>query len=639
MKLKIIIAIIFLFVLPAALAQDVNDFGDYSNLTIQINIDGEFELAGEITDAQAILTFIPQEDDIQTIISKDITANNNADITQSSTEIEYSWETISDTKLEFGWESTFVVNNALALIEEKVEFPLEERFSFYTQPTEFIDITPEIKERAQALAAGEDDLYIVAFKVGSWVQQNIQYNLTTLTAQAVQKSSWVLENREGVCDELTNLFISMMRSLGVPARFVSGMAYTNLGYKWEPHGWAEVYFPDKGWVPFDVTFGQFGWIDPGHVKLKVSEDSGDASVRYQWRGSNSNIANKKIDIIASLVEEGKKISSPLQIEVRTLENNVGPGSYVPIEVEVTNNNNFYLPVNLVITKATGLIDSNLKNEVLKPGETKKIFWISQLPQDTEEGYIYTSIVEVQDQFHKIANTKITYAKDLEITSLEEAQRLISRIKQAATGLASKKLDLQCLGPRYSFSYEDILIVCNLKNTAFEYLEDISVCYNTNCQTSDLGIDEEKSFTFNLNLGAGLQDIEIVARQDSNTASDITSINVLEGPDLEITSINYPKNASYKDNFNISLILVVKAPVKDVKIKINDYNVLEIPELETTKSAIIQTSGRDLFDKENLTISIDFKDLNNREYNVDSSYPIEIANVPWYIKLLNWLRFI
>jgi transglutaminase-like putative cysteine protease len=94
----------------------------------------------------------------------------------------------------------------------------------YTSPSEKIDINDDIKKQAEKLAAGEDDLYVVVFKLADWVNSNIAYNLSSATSEATLPSSWVLANKYGVCDELSNLFISMCRSLGIPARFVSGIA-------------------------------------------------------------------------------------------------------------------------------------------------------------------------------------------------------------------------------------------------------------------------------------------------------------------------------------------------------------------------------------------------------------------------------
>ena len=83
-------------------------------------------------------------------------------------------------------------------------------------------------------------MYVVTFKVAKWIQENVKYDLSTLTADVVQKSSWVLSNKEGVCDEITNLFISMLRVVGIPARFVSGTVYSNVINNWGGHGWGDI---------------------------------------------------------------------------------------------------------------------------------------------------------------------------------------------------------------------------------------------------------------------------------------------------------------------------------------------------------------------------------------------------------------
>jgi len=169
-------------------------------------------------------------------------------------------------------------------VTDKVKFPIKElldELEIYTRPSATVDSdNKEIIRLASVLAEGEDDLYQVAFKLAEWTKNNVKYDLSTLTASVSQKASWVLRNREGVCDELTNLFIAMARSLGIPAKFVSGIAYTNsplFEEEWGPHGWAEIYFPGYGWIPFDVTYGEFGFIDPGHIKSKEALDADEPS--------------------------------------------------------------------------------------------------------------------------------------------------------------------------------------------------------------------------------------------------------------------------------------------------------------------------------------------------------------------------
>lgn len=66
---------------------------------------------------------------------------------------------------------------------------------------------------------------------------------------------YVIDERHGDCGQVSLLYISLMRSLGIPARWESGWMLhpgeLNL------HDWAEVYFEGVGWVPVDTSFGRY----------------------------------------------------------------------------------------------------------------------------------------------------------------------------------------------------------------------------------------------------------------------------------------------------------------------------------------------------------------------------------------------
>lgn len=74
---------------------------------------------------------------------------------------------------------------------------------------------------------------------------------------------YVLTERHGDCGQVSLLYISLMRSLGVPARWESGWMLhpgeTNL------HDWAEVYFEGIGWVPVDMSFGRYNGADKPEI--------------------------------------------------------------------------------------------------------------------------------------------------------------------------------------------------------------------------------------------------------------------------------------------------------------------------------------------------------------------------------------
>ncbi len=67
--------------------------------------------------------------------------------------------------------------------------------------------------------------------------------------------TYVIDQRHGDCGQVSLLYISLMRTLGVPARWESGWMLhpgeVNL------HDWAEVYFEGVGWVPVDCSFGRY----------------------------------------------------------------------------------------------------------------------------------------------------------------------------------------------------------------------------------------------------------------------------------------------------------------------------------------------------------------------------------------------
>lgn len=63
-----------------------------------------------------------------------------------------------------------------------------------------------------------------------------------------------LASGEGVCQDHAHIFIAAARSLGVPARYVSGYLLLEEEQASEAHhAWAEVYINGLGWTSFDIS--------------------------------------------------------------------------------------------------------------------------------------------------------------------------------------------------------------------------------------------------------------------------------------------------------------------------------------------------------------------------------------------------
>ncbi len=78
--------------------------------------------------------------------------------------------------------------------------------------------------------------------------------------------------KRGVCQDLTHVFIAAARSLGIPARYVSGYFHRIDGVVEQEagHAWAEAYIPDLGWVGFDPTNGISA--TDAHLRVAVGLD-------------------------------------------------------------------------------------------------------------------------------------------------------------------------------------------------------------------------------------------------------------------------------------------------------------------------------------------------------------------------------
>lgn len=74
-----------------------------------------------------------------------------------------------------------------------------------------------------------------------------------------------LESRSGDCTETSELFTTLARAVGVPARTVGGFGYTDDSMRtFGGHAWNEVLL-DGDWISVDATWGQVR-ADPSHIQ-------------------------------------------------------------------------------------------------------------------------------------------------------------------------------------------------------------------------------------------------------------------------------------------------------------------------------------------------------------------------------------
>ena len=618
---------------------EVENYNDYSELIINYNLNTEIELSGgnQLNYLIANLSLIPLESERQSIISLNTDSNPNADVTLGESSISFEWnEYNSDLSLEI--DSEIETKNILHKLEN-IPFPitdLDEEYEYYLQEGEKIDITDDIVDKAAEIVSGENDLYTVVFKLADWTRNNIEYDLNSVTAKAALKSSWVLENRQGVCDEITSLFISFARSVGIPARFISGTAYTNVNNEFGNHGWAEVYFPEYGWVPYDVTFGEYAWLNPAHIELSKTLDSSNSAIKYSWLGNNIEIDTKPLNLGAEVISTGEELDPIFDIDVKVLVDNVAPGSYVPFRVTVENPFDKYVTNTIFITKAPSSlkVNENPRPIMLKPNQEKSSFWIVKLPTNTQQGYTYTSTIEAEDMFGSVDSDTIEFSEFYDVFTRSEAEELIEELEEEEDLTYSETINLDCSTPKsYYYSFEKVKISCEVHNIGNMLIRDLGVCLFEDCHTIDLNIAQKKEVLFELdNPGTSLA---ISANNDVIEVYSFINLLVLNEPDLEISDLDFKNTIDYNEEFEISFVLNSEAKIEDLVLNIDGLEPIEIVKDKKSLPISITSKGKYFLDEVNMIFN--YKDEYENVYSLEKNKDILVINVPWYAKIIRFFR--
>ena len=142
---------------------------------------------------------------------------------------------------------------------------LDQSFRQYAQ--RYVDLEAPLVEAVNAITNG--------------IHQDFQYDTT---ATDVNTSTFeALSLRAGVCQDFAHVQIAALRSLGIPARYVSGYLRTippqgqeRMVGSDESHAWVSVYAgSDLGWIDFDPTNAVRTMTD--HIPVCIGRDYDDVS--------------------------------------------------------------------------------------------------------------------------------------------------------------------------------------------------------------------------------------------------------------------------------------------------------------------------------------------------------------------------
>lgn len=200
--------------------------------------------------------------------------------------------------------------NEKQLREAGSEYPAWVLEKYLQLPDNF---PPQIHELAVQITADAETNYDKTLAITDWLRANIAYQRTIPSPPANKDPVyWVLfEQKEGFCNYYAAAEVLMLRSIGIPARWVVGYAQGDYSPKdrtfsvkeSDAHAWPEVFFPEYGWLEFEPTASEDVFVrDSGEPKAATTkpiptpiqdlanrDDMGDEDPRDQQQTTRSSL--------------------------------------------------------------------------------------------------------------------------------------------------------------------------------------------------------------------------------------------------------------------------------------------------------------------------------------------------------------
>lgn len=201
----------------------------------------------------------------------------------------------------------------------------------YDAASEFLFASPHVP-RDDAFAAFARSVFTTGLPVLTAARALMEHIHTELTYESASTevntpALTALKQGKGVCQDFAHIMIGCLRSLGLPARYVSGYLLTQpppgqprlIGAD-ASHAWVSVYAPRPAgdgtandaaptgaWFHFDPTNNRCGWGSPGedYVQLAIGRDFADVS---PMRGVIQGGANHRLSVAVTVAPPGELAS-------------------------------------------------------------------------------------------------------------------------------------------------------------------------------------------------------------------------------------------------------------------------------------------------------------------------------------------
>jgi len=175
-------------------------------------------------------------------------------------------------------------------------------------PSTFVQQTPALLELANKLnIVRRDDPLMLVHELNKSLYEYFDY--VPRSTRVDSPIDEAIASRQGVCQDFAHTMISLLRHVGIPARYVSGYLYRgsedrDRSLPGASHAWVEVLLPHLGWVGIDPTNDLIAYNR--HIRTAVGRDYADVPPTHGvYRG------NTESELYVAVHVEGSMEPPPL----------------------------------------------------------------------------------------------------------------------------------------------------------------------------------------------------------------------------------------------------------------------------------------------------------------------------------------
>jgi len=159
----------------------------------------------------------------------------------------------------------------------------------------------------------------IAQQCNAYVYDNFTYTKGITNIETTVDE--ILALKKGVCQDFAHILLQLLRTAGIPSRYVSGYICPNeSGLRGEgaTHAWVEIYTPKQGWLGLDPTNNI--WTMDNHVRLSVGRNFSDCT---PIKGTFKGLARQTLSVCVSIgYEDGRQFEEINDVKLQEVSSRV-----------------------------------------------------------------------------------------------------------------------------------------------------------------------------------------------------------------------------------------------------------------------------------------------------------------------------